>query len=325
MAVHLARYRDNDSLGWGVVAGDKLTPLEGRYHTTADLIANASADWQSALRRTPTVELQEVEVLSPVTTPCRVMCQGANYRQHAIESGMDPDNRAFNVFFDKTDAAVTGPDMPVTRPSHVQLLDYEIELALVIGAEINGPITVTDGDLRNYVFGITIANDVSARDVQLPQGQFLKGKSYRGFCPVGPLLAVLDADEFGQLDDLDLRLQVNGKQRQADNTRNLIYRPAETLTELSQFCNLSPGDLLLTGTPHGCTATSPPALLRRLLTALLPEDKLWQLFISQNKSKPYLTPGDVVTASIRNESGSIDLGTQHTTISAPSPSIAPTR
>lgn len=322
MAVHLAHYRHHDVLHWGVVTGDKIAPLEGTYRTTAELIADGASDWQSAQQHAPTVVLSEVQLVSPVTTPCRVMCQGANYRQHAIESGLDPDKRTFNVFFDKTDASVTGPDASVARPAHVQLLDYEIELALVIGATIDRPTEITDDTLHEYVFGITIANDLSARDVQLPQGQFLKGKSYRGFCPVGPLLAVLDRGEFAALDDLDLRLEVNGKQRQADNTGNLIYRPAETLTELSQFCDLGPGDLLLTGTPHGCMATSPPGWLKRLVTATLPEDKLWDLFIARNKSKPYLAPGDLVTASISNRAGSIDLGTQHITISGPTPSTA---
>lgn len=153
--VHLARYRRDDDIGWGLVAGDGLAPLEGSYRSTADLISGASSDWQSAAERTATVALNDVTVLSPVTTPCRVMCLGANYRQHAIESGMDPDRRAFNVFFDKTDASVTGPDMPVVRPAHVQLLDYEIELALVMRAEVTQPVTVTAANLHEYVFGVT--------------------------------------------------------------------------------------------------------------------------------------------------------------------------
>ncbi|MBB6380931.1 2-keto-4-pentenoate hydratase/2-oxohepta-3-ene-1,7-dioic acid hydratase in catechol pathway [Pseudonocardia eucalypti] len=255
-----------------------------------------------------------MELLSPVTVPCRVICQGANYRRHAIESGLDPDARAFNVFFDKTDASVTGPRAAVTRPAHVRLLDYEIELALVLRRQVDGPVAVTEENLHEYVFGVTIANDLSARDVQLPQGQFLKGKSYRGFCPVGPFLAVPGPEEFDLLDRLQLRLEVNGQLRQRDSTANLVYRPAETLTELSTFCNLSPGDLLLTGTPHGCVATSPPPLVRRLATALLPEDKLWAMFVRQNLHKPYLAPGDVVTASIHTAGRSIDLGVQRTTI-----------
>ncbi|OBK32439.1 fumarylacetoacetate hydrolase [Mycobacterium sp. 1165196.3] len=318
MVVHLVRYRDNGNVYWGVITGDVVSPLAGQYDSTADLIERGESDWRVAAAAPAEVVLPDVELLSPVTTPCRVMCQGANYRQHAIESGMDPDNRAFNLFFDKTDASVTGPHDRVIRPAHVTLLDYEIELALVLRRSVDAPTTVTVENLHEYVFGVTIANDFSARDVQLPQGQFLKGKSYRGFCPLGPVLAVLEPEDFGLLDDLELRLEVNGSLRQSDNTANMLYRPAETLTELTEFCNISPGDVLLTGTPHGCVATSPPALIRRLATALLPEQTLWAAFVKQNQRKPYLRLGDVVTASIRNAAGTLDLGTQRNVIVAPS-------
>ncbi|MHA3020630.1 fumarylacetoacetate hydrolase family protein [Mycobacterium sp. BMJ-28] len=318
MVVHIVRYQYAASIAWGVLHDNTIAPLDGHYERTADLIEGGEHDWRAAARQTGELTLNSVEPLSPVTTPCRVICQGANYRQHAIESGMNPDARAFNLFFDKTDAAITGPHATVTRPTHVALLDHEIELALVMRQTVSAPTSITDDNLHEFVFGITIANDLSARDVQLPEGQFLKGKSYRGFCPIGPVLAVLEPDEFNLLNDLTLRLDVNGAPRQSDTTANMLYRPAETLTELTEFCNLSPGDVLLTGTPHGCVATSPPALIRRLATALLPEDKLWTAFIRQNKRKPYLRPGDVISASIRNASGSIDLGTQRTTIAAPS-------
>ncbi|WP_009476545.1 fumarylacetoacetate hydrolase family protein [Rhodococcus sp. JVH1] len=101
---------------------------------------------------------------------------------------MNPDHRPFNLFFDKTDASIAGPHENVIRPSHVQLLDFEVELALVIGRSISKPLTITDDTLHEYVFAVAIANDLSARDVQLPQGQYLKGKSYRGFCPIGPYI-----------------------------------------------------------------------------------------------------------------------------------------
>lgn len=316
MVVHLVRYEHNARTAWGVLAGDVISPLTGEYARTADLIERGRSDWTAAAAQHGGLLLSDVALLSPVTTPCRVMCQGANYRQHAIESGMDPDKRTFNLFFDKTDAAVTGPHDPVTRPAHVTLLDYEIELTLVLNGTVTAPTTVTAENLHEYVFGVTIGNDLSARDVQLPQGQFLKGKSYRGFCPLGPVLAVLEPEDLGLLDDLELRLEVNGSLRQSDNTANMLYRPAETLTELSEFCNWAPGDVLLTGTPHGITAGSPPAVVRRLATALLPEDKLWAAFVRLNQRKPYLQPGDVLTASIRNAAGTLDLGTQQNAIVA---------
>jgi 2-keto-4-pentenoate hydratase/2-oxohepta-3-ene-1,7-dioic acid hydratase in catechol pathway len=120
------------------------------------------------------------------------------------------------------------------------------------------------------VFGIAIANDLSARDVQLPQTQFFRGKSYRGFCPLGPWLTVPEDDEFDRLDDLELELAVNGTVRQRDSTRNLVFKPVETISELSTFANIAAGDVLLTGTPSGCALRVPPPAIRRIVQ-LLPE------------------------------------------------------
>ncbi|MGU3293212.1 fumarylacetoacetate hydrolase family protein [Williamsia sp. M5A3_1d] len=318
MAINLSRFATESEVHWGVVSPAGITALEGRYETTSDLLQNGRDDWTAAASRPPTHQLDAVEVRSPVTTPCRVLCQGANFRQHAIDSGMDPDNRAFNLFFDKTDASVTGPHAPVTRPAHVRLLDHEIELALVMGKAVTEPVTITEESLREYVVAVTIANDLSARDVQLPQGQYLKGKSYRGFCPLGPVLAILDDRDYDRLDDLVLRLHVNGDLRQTDTTANFVYRPAESLSELSTFSDLAVGDVVLTGTPHGTAAKSPPAIVRRLATALLPEHVMWKLFIRRNLDGPFLKPGDTVTATIRSSDGVLDLGEQRTPIVAPS-------
>jgi 2-keto-4-pentenoate hydratase/2-oxohepta-3-ene-1,7-dioic acid hydratase in catechol pathway len=160
------------------------------------------------------------------------------------------------------------------------------------------------------VFAIAIANDLSARDVQLPQTQFFKGKSYRGFCPIGPWLTVLEPEEFAVLDGLDLRLAVNGAVRQSDSTANLVFKPAETISELSTFANIAPGDVLLTGTPSGCALRVPPPAIRKIVQ-LLPERRLWKLFLdSQRRRKEYLQPGDQINATIRTADGRIDLGEQ---------------
>ena len=205
----------------------------------------------------------------------------------------------------------------VTRPAHVKLLDYEIELALVFRRPISSAIAVTPETLADYVFAITIANDLSARDVQLPQTQFFKGKSYRGFCPIGPWLTVLERDEFARIDDLALELDVNGTPRQRDTTANLVFKPAETITELSTFANIVPGDVLLTGTPSGCALRVPPPPVRRLLQ-ILPERVLWGLFLKGQARRPqYLKPGDRISARVRSRDGVIDLGEQVTEIVGP--------
>ena len=123
-------------------------------------------------------DVASLDVESPVTTPCRVVAQMVNYRSHAQESGFDPA-KIQPTFFRKASGSVVGPTSDIVKPAHVRLLDYEIELALVLKKAISGPITVSPETLGDHVFGITIANDVSARDVQLPQTQFFKGKSYQ--------------------------------------------------------------------------------------------------------------------------------------------------
>jgi 2-keto-4-pentenoate hydratase/2-oxohepta-3-ene-1,7-dioic acid hydratase in catechol pathway len=317
MATNLARFEAGGERRWGVVTGSEIAPLSGDYPTTANLIERGEADWRAARERSERIAMDTANILSPVTAPCRLYCQGANYRRHMIESGMNPDEKLFNMFFTKADASVTSARDGVTRPAHVKLLDYEIELALVFRRPISSGVTVKPDTLADYVFAITIANDLSARDVQLPQTQFFKGKSYRGFCPIGPWLTVLERDEFPRINDLALELDVNGAARQRDTTANLVFKPAETISELSTFANIAPGDVLLTGTPSGCALRVPPPPLRRLLQ-LLPEHLLWKLFINGQSRRPqYLKPGDRITAKIRSGDGAIDLGEQLTEIVGP--------
>src|SRR5271165_3807295 len=298
MAINIIHAVQGGDRFWGVVVPGGIAGLPTRFTSTA-AIAGGEAEWRAAVSRAPDVRLADVALLSPVTAPCRVICQGANYRQHMIESGLDPDEKTFNMFFEKSDASVAPPVGEVVRPSHVRLLDYEIELGLVIGAAVTAGRSVTPEDLPGLIFGLVIANDISARDVQLPQMQFFKGKSYRGFCPVGPYLTIPDREEFALLDDLLLTLSVNGQVRQQDSTRNLVFKPAETLAELTGFSDLSPGDLIMTGTPAGCALRVPPPPVRRMMQ-LLPERVLWKAFMkSQQKRTAYLKPGDRMTLTIR--------------------------
>jgi 2-keto-4-pentenoate hydratase/2-oxohepta-3-ene-1,7-dioic acid hydratase in catechol pathway len=132
MTTHLVRFRHAGAARWGVVLGARIAPLDGEYPTTAALIATGEADWRAAAARAPSLDVAAVTPLSPVTAPARVICQGANYRQHMIESGVDPDAKRFNMFFEKSDASISAPAGAIVRPAHVRLLDYEIELALVM-------------------------------------------------------------------------------------------------------------------------------------------------------------------------------------------------
>src|SRR5207253_2320873 len=157
-------------------------------------------------------------------------------------------------------------------------------------------------------------NDYSARDIQIPQMQFYKGMSFRTFGPVGPYLCMLEASDMPALKELTLTLTVNGDVRQRDSTRNLVYGPAETLTELSGVHDLHAGDLISTGTPAGCALSIPSPAMQRL-GALLPERMRWDAFRRVQAGRSgYLQPGDVVEASIRSDDGAIDLGVQRNVV-----------
>jgi 2-keto-4-pentenoate hydratase/2-oxohepta-3-ene-1,7-dioic acid hydratase in catechol pathway len=314
MSINLVRYDADARPAWGVVAGTQVLPLAGEYATTADVLAGGVDDARERLASpdATSLSLDGVRVLSPVT-PARVLCQGANYRTHMVESGMDPD-RAFNMLFTKATASLSGAYDDVITPSHVRLLDYEVELGIVIGKPISGPVTVTAENLADHIGAFVVANDVSARDVQLPQGQWYKGKSYPTFCPVGPYLCVPDRAEVARWGELRLTLSVNGETRQDSLAGDMVFGPAATLTELSGLEHLVPGDLLITGTPGGVALQPPGALVQRV-AGLLPEDKRWELFVKgQLKSSAYLKPGDEIAASIRTADGALDLGTQRTTV-----------
>ncbi len=304
---------------WGLVRGDALLPLPGTHPTTADVLAGGVAAARALLAGGgpdgPTVSLRDVRVLPPVTRPCRIVAQGANYRSHLREVGLDPNHRTFNMLFRKASAAITGPYDAIVRPPHVQLLDYEIELGLVIGARIAAPVAVEGTTLDRWVGALVVANDVSARDVQLPQTQFYKGKSYRTFCPVGPFLCIPEPGDLARIPELRLTLVVNGQVRQDETCADMVYGPAETLSEVSQLEELAPGDLILTGTPGGVALQPPGPLVQRRGGALLPDELRWKAFVAtQARRREYLRPGDRVRATIRTPDGAIDLGTQDTVV-----------
>ncbi|MGZ4612873.1 MAG: fumarylacetoacetate hydrolase family protein [Kineosporiaceae bacterium] len=310
MSVNLVRYETGDGARWGALRAGTVLPLPAEYVSTADVLGDGTKVARELLASDGAgLPLDRLRLLHPVPD-ARIVCQGANYRSHMLESGMDPD-RAFNMLFTKSTASLTGPDDDILRPTHVRLLDYEVELGIVLGRPIPGPVTVTDENLPDYVGAFVLADDVSARDVQLPQGQWYKGKSYPTFCPVGPYLCVPEPDEVSRWRELRLTLTVNGTLRQDGLAGDMVFGPAATLTELSGLERLDVGDLVLTGTPGGVALQPPPAPVQRLI-GLLSDQRRWDLFVrSQSRSKAYLSPGDRIEASIRTADGALDLGTQH--------------
>lgn len=296
---------------WWVQTPLGAAKVQTTARTTAELLADRPAI--AAAASAETVPVDGLALVSPVTAPCRVVAQMTNFASHVKDVGMDPDTVPL-TFFRKSSGSISGPYDDVLRPGHVRLLDYEVEIGLVIGREMPVGTTVTDDTLADYVAGLVVTNDVSARDLQLPKTQFYESKSYPTFTPVGPALVLLAADELKRFTDLRLRLWVNGHLRQNMTVADMIYPPADTLRALTRFQRLDPGDLLLTGTPVG-TALTAPAKPVEIIGALLPTATRWRLFFrGQARNPNYLQDGDVVEASVATHDGAIDLGTQRTIV-----------
>jgi 2-keto-4-pentenoate hydratase/2-oxohepta-3-ene-1,7-dioic acid hydratase in catechol pathway len=317
MALHLLRFEHANRTRWGVLRQGEITPLAAEFSSTRDLVLGTDLRKLASVTG-PTLRESEVRILSPVTRDQQFLCQGANYRQHMLESGVDPDQKHYNMIFTKATSCIVPADHDVVKPRVVRFLDYEIELGLVLKRDVTSRTLIADADLHEFIAGIVIVNDYSARDIQIPQTQFYKGKSFRTFGPVGPYLCLLAPEEFASLRDLDLTLTVNGELRQQDNTKNLVYGPAETLTELSGVQDLFAGDLIATGTPAGC-ALSVPSPAKQKLGGLLPESRKWEIFlVLQAKRSGYLRTGDLVESRIRSRDGRIDLGVQRNRVVAES-------
>jgi 2-keto-4-pentenoate hydratase/2-oxohepta-3-ene-1,7-dioic acid hydratase in catechol pathway len=309
MPLNILHFQHHGRAQWGVVRHGEITPVPGEFATTAAFLQANPVNRLAALGG-PTLLETEVAWLSPITRNQQFVCQGANYRRHMIESGMNPDAKTYNMLFTKAPSCIVPADADLVRPRHVRFLDYEIELGLVFKRDITSRQAVTETNLHEYIAGIVIVNDYSARDIQIPQMQFYKGKSYRSFGPVGPYLCLLEPQDIPLLRQLELKLTVNGSVRQQDSTANLVYGPAETLTELSGIHDVYVGDLLATGTPAGC-ALNIPSPGKQRFAALLPEAAKWKLFMKVQAGRTqYLKPGDVVEARIASPDGRIDLGRQ---------------
>ncbi|WP_405728872.1 fumarylacetoacetate hydrolase family protein [Streptomyces sp. NBC_00028] len=302
--------------GWWVVRDERAVRIETQGVTTAELLADREAvreaEREACVPGKTGTPVADLAPLSPVTTPCRVVAQMVNYRSHARDSGFTGEIPP--TFFRKASGSVSGPYDSVVRPEHVNFLDYEVELGLVMGAPLPVGTVVAESDLPSYVAGLVLTNDVSARDVQLTKGQFYESKSYSTFTPTGPYLALLEPQDFPHLLDLRLRLSVNGSPRQDRTLADMIVRPAQALTLLARFQHLDEGDLLLTGTPGGTALKAPPKPVEKI-GALLPPALKWKAFFkSQSRNPHYLHEGDVVTATIATPDRRIDLGEQRTTI-----------
>jgi 2-keto-4-pentenoate hydratase/2-oxohepta-3-ene-1,7-dioic acid hydratase in catechol pathway len=234
----------------GLLHQDSVIDLTsvGNYRDTLAVIANgleAAADIADLAETSgQRVPLSDVKLLAPIARPPRIFCIGLNYRDHAAESKMELP-RVPTVFF-KLVSAIVGPDAAIELPRLTEQADYEAELAVVIAP---GGKNIAAADWSKHVFGYTILNDVSARDVQLATSQWSLGKSFDTFAPLGP--AIVSAREIADPHRLDIRLAVNGELLQSSNTRELIFPIPELIAYISSIAPLESGDIISTGTPAG--------------------------------------------------------------------------
>ena len=303
MTISILRTAD----AWWVQTASGAAHVTSDAATTRELLADRPAI-EAALKSTDTVPVQSLELLSPITTPCRVVAQATNYASHVKDVGRDPVKTPL-TFFRKASGSVTGPTGDVVKPEHVKLLDYEVEVGLVIGRELPVGTDVTEGNLAEFVVGLVLTNDISARDVQLPKQQFFESKSYPTFTPVGPALVLVDADELKRFGELRLRLSVNGKVRQNMVVEgDILFPPVQALQALVKFQKLEAGDILLTGTPVGTALTTHGIAPKGDL-------ELGAFLSAQAEKNPnYLHDGDVIETTVATDDGAIDLGVQRNVV-----------
>lgn len=265
--------------GGTVIPLRELAPwLEGRSvlpATTDELLRSPEQIAQIEAARAKAVQAEArlgldasaVRYLPAVLNPGKLICIGLNYRRHAEETNMPLP--AEPVVFGKFSDSVTAHGAAVPYPARTRQLDYEAELAIVIGRTASN---VSEADALDYVFGYCCANDLSARDLQMRSGQWLLGKTGEGFAPLGPFIAT--ADEIADPNRLRISARVNGVVVQQSNTSDMIFSCREIIAYLSRHFTLRPGDVILTGTPEGVILGQPEA------------ERVW------------LKPGDEMTISI---------------------------
>lgn len=316
MALQITRFeKQGGRPQWGVHQDGGIIPIKGTWATTRAFFEDGGPEAARAAKG-KALPLDSVRLLSPVTTDGDYVCQATNYAGHLIEVGRDPASQVNNVIFHKASSCISGPHDDIIKPAHVKLLDYEVELGLVIGAPITGPIDPTPETLYKWIGGLVVTNDVSARDVQISHEQFCKAKSYRSFGPTGPFLLLPDPAEMARYGELILRLWVNGEERQNGPASDMIFGPVATLTELSRVRDFKPGDMIATGTPAG-VALKVPGKSKMFISKFLSPKKRFMAFLKGQLQNPrYLKPGDVVECSIATPDGSMDLGRQRTVVRA---------
>jgi 2-keto-4-pentenoate hydratase/2-oxohepta-3-ene-1,7-dioic acid hydratase in catechol pathway len=226
-----------------------------------ELIDAGHTEWVKL--KNSVIEIRKDIILShktfdaPLRNPSKIVAIGLNYFDHAKESNMEIPKSP--LVFAKFNNSITGPTDPIKIPTEItQQVDYEAELGVIIGKRTKN---IEKEKALEYVFGYTILNDVSARDIQFSDKQWVRGKSLDTFCPMGPVIVTID--EIPDPQNLEIGCSVNGVTLQQDNTKNMIFSVAELISQLSRSFTFEPGDIIATGTPSGVGfSRKPPVFLK---------------------------------------------------------------
>ncbi|MEM3576977.1 MAG: fumarylacetoacetate hydrolase family protein [Candidatus Bathyarchaeia archaeon] len=262
----LVRYSIGEGESYGALIGDKVICLPklaekklptrldelvalgmDGIKTTEKLIKKAS---ENAVKEV-SLPINQVKLLAPIKFPPKIVCLGLNYVDHAAEQNAPlPDEP---IIFFKPRTAIIGPNENIVKPSFVKQLDYEAELAIVIGRRAKN---VTVSEAKTCIFGYTIMNDVSARDIQFKDKQWTRGKSFDTFAPIGPCITTVNQIE--DTSNLAIRTWVNNELRQNSTTKNMVFNVEEIIHHLSRVMTLEPCDIIATGTPAGVAFAMKP-------------------------------------------------------------------
>ncbi len=269
----LVRFESNGRIAIGVLDSSEQTVIDltqghggnGIAASMSAFLAQGDAGLErarQALAGTPEAErlaIGAVRLLAPVGDPGKIMCIGQNYRDHCIEQNQPIPERA--ILFSKYATALNNPGGTIVLPKLSTQVDYEAELAVVIGGSGGGGRDIPEADAMRHVAGYMCANDVSARDIQFGDKQWVRGKTFDTFFPTGPYLVT--ADEISDPQTLAISLTLNGQTMQVSNTSNLIFNVPYLIHYLSEVVTLLPGDIISTGTPGGVGVfRKPPIFLQ---------------------------------------------------------------
>ncbi|MDP5172913.1 MAG: fumarylacetoacetate hydrolase family protein [Bacteroidia bacterium] len=315
MGISLVRYDLEGQIDWGLLRGEMIFSLDQPYDSLRAVLETGREDIERITRlgADQGIPLSHIKLLSPITTPARIIGQGPNY----LEEAQTEKKAHHSFFFRKDENAISGPYEDVLRPEGCHLLEASLNLGLVIGKSMAEATKVSAAQVPTYVAGWIMGMDVTSRDHLLRESgdQWYLAKSYRRFAPMGPIVYLPSQEEWESLGNLELRMWVNGELKQQFFTRNWMQQPAQSLQQLSAVMNLDAGDVLLTGGAPMSQVKLPSGMVQRLGGLIFSEEKRLAAFLQTIAKDPaYLQNGDKIRATITSADGNISLGEQHYSI-----------